>query len=76
MCDVYLSGWSALLLSRGGKLALLSAILDSVPTYFMLCFSLPIQVLEAIDKRRRTFFWSNEICSGAKCLMVGQGLYS
>lgn len=70
-CDTYLSGWCALLLSRGGKLVLLSAVLNSLPTYFMLCFSLPIQVLEAIDKRRRTFFWSNdETCSGAKCLVA------
>lgn len=41
-CDTYLAGWCALLLSRGGKLVLLSAILGSLPTYFMLCFSLPV----------------------------------
>ena len=36
----------------------------------MLCFSLPIKVIEAIDKHRRTFFWSNDdTCSGAKCLV-------
>lgn len=70
-CDIYLAGWCALLLSRGGKLVLLSAVLDSLPTYFMLCFSLPFQVIEAIDKRRRSFFWSNdETCSGAKCLVA------
>ena len=57
-CDTYLAGWCALLLSRGGKLVLLSAILGSLPTYFMLCFSFPVQVIEAIDKRPRTFFWS------------------
>lgn len=70
-CDMYLAGWCALLLSRGGKLVLLSTVLDNLPTYFMLCFSLPIQVLEAIDKRRRNFFWSkDDTCSGAKCLVA------
>lgn len=70
-CDIYLAGWCVLLLSHGGKLVLLSAVLDSLPTYFMLCFALPVQVIEPIDKRRRTFFWSNDdTCSGAKCLVA------
>lgn len=70
-CDIYLAGWCALLLSRGGRLVLLSAVLDSLPTYFMMCFSLPMSVLEEIDKRRRIFFWSNDDSfSGAKCLVA------
>lgn len=59
------------MLSHGGRLVLLSAVLDNVPTYFMLCFSLPKSVLEEIDKHRRIFFWSNDDSfSGAKCLVV------
>ena len=47
---------SSAVLSRGRKLlVLLSAVLDSLCMYFMLCFSLPIQVVEAISKRRHTF---------------------
>ena len=70
-CDVYLAGWCALLLSCGGCLILLSAVLDSLPTYFMMCFSLPGSVLEEINKRRRIFFWSNgDSFSGAKCLVA------
>ena len=50
---------------------MLSAVLDSLPTYFMMCFSLPVSVLEEIDKRRRIFFWSNgDTFSGAKCLVA------
>ena len=70
-CDMYLAGWCTLLLSHGGRLILLSAVLDSLPTYFMMCFSLPVSVLEEIDKRRCIFFWSNgDTFSGAKCLVV------
>ena len=70
-CGISLAGWRALLLSRGGRLILLRAVLDSLHTYFMMYFSLPISVLEEIDKCRRIFFWSNDdTFYGAKCLVA------
>jgi hypothetical protein len=37
----------------------------------MSAFKLPPKVIEAIDKRRRAFFWTgDDTCSGAKCLVA------
>jgi hypothetical protein len=70
-CDRYLAGWCATLLSKGGRLVLLSAVLDSLPTYFMSSFLIPMSVLKAIDARRRAFFWAaEETCTGAQCLVA------
>lgn len=50
---------------------LISAVLDSFRTYFMACFFLPVGVVEAIDKQRRTFFLSDDVsCSGVQCLVA------
>lgn len=35
-CDIYLAGWCTLLLSRDGRINLLSIVLGGLPTYFML----------------------------------------
>jgi hypothetical protein len=58
--DIYIAGWRASLLSKGGRLVLLSAVLDNQPTYFMSSIMLPMLILQLIDKRRRTFFWSDD----------------
>jgi hypothetical protein len=70
-CDRYLAGWRATLLSKGGRLVLLSAVLDALPTYFMSSFLIPISVITTIDARRRAFFWAaEETCTGAQCLVA------
>lgn len=51
MFDRYLSGWTALPLTKGGRLVLLSAVLDSLPTYFMGSFLLPKLLIERLDKK-------------------------
>jgi hypothetical protein len=64
--DMYLAGWCAALLSKGGRLVLLSVVLDSLPTNFMSSVPLPMLVIQLIDKRRCTFLWSDdEHCYGA-----------
>jgi hypothetical protein len=69
--DYYLAGWKVALLSRGGSLALLAAVLDSLPTYFISSLLLPIPILQKIDKERRSFFWAgDDHCSGAQCLVA------
>lgn len=70
-CDRYLAGWCANLLSKGGRLVLLSAVLDALPTYFMSSFLIPASVLKTIDARRRAFFWTaEETCTGSQCLIA------
>jgi hypothetical protein len=57
--------------SKGGRLALLAAALDSLPTYFMASLLLPILILQKIDRKRKSFFWAGEDhCSGAQCLVA------
>ena len=69
--DRYLSGWRALLLSSGGRLVLCNAVLNNLATYFMCSYFLPPGVIEQIDRRRRSFFWTGkDTCSGARCLIA------
>ena len=67
----FLFGWVARLLSRGARLTLLTAVLDSLTVYFMSVFHLPKSIIAKLDAIRRAFFWSNEpTCTGASCLVV------
>jgi hypothetical protein len=68
--DKFLSGWRALLLSAGGRLVLLNAVLDALPTFAMGALELPPGVLAALDRLRRAFLWAaTDKVSGAKCLV-------
>jgi hypothetical protein len=69
--DKYLSGWRALLLSFGGRLVLLNAVLDALPAYAMAALDLPPSVLAAFDRARRAILWAaTDKVSGAQCLVV------
>jgi hypothetical protein len=69
--DRYLSGWRALLLSPGGRLVLINAVLDALPTYAMGAMELPAGLLAALDKLQRAFLWDIvDRVSGAKCLVA------
>lgn len=68
--DRYLSGWRALLLSPGGRLVLINAVLDALPTFAMGALELPPGVLAALDRLRRAFLWAaSDRVSGAQCLV-------
>lgn len=69
--DRYLAGWKARLLSTGGRLTLVNAVLSSLPIYYMSSMLLPKTVIEAMDGRRRSFLWTGEgKCHGSKCLIA------
>ena len=69
--DRYLSGWKARLLSTGGRLTLVNAVLGSLPVYYMSSLLLPKTVIEAIDARRRAFLWTGEEkAHGSRCLLA------
>ncbi|KAK1602360.1 hypothetical protein QYE76_016401 [Lolium multiflorum] len=69
--DKYLSGWRALLLSSRGRIVLLNAVLDALPSFAMGALELPPGVLAALDKLRRAFLWSgSDKVSGAQCLVA------
>ncbi|MFS7926579.1 putative RNA-directed DNA polymerase [Helianthus anomalus] len=52
-----LSLWKAKTLSYGGRITLIKSVLNSLPTYYLLLYKAPIQVLDSLDKIRRVFFW-------------------
>lgn len=54
----YLPGWRPQLLSFGGRLVFLNAVLDALPTYAMAAMELPPSVLRALDALRRSFLWA------------------
>jgi hypothetical protein len=51
--DKCLSGWCSPLLTDGGRIILLNAVLDALPTYAMGAMGLPPTLLRAIDALRR-----------------------
>ena len=70
-CRKFLTGWRAKILSKGDRLILLSAVLDSLLVYFMSVFTIPKSVLKTLDSIRRDFFWAaEETCTGAQCLVA------
>ncbi|XP_040257991.1 uncharacterized protein [Aegilops tauschii subsp. strangulata] len=69
--DRYLVGWRARLLSPAGRLVLINAVLDSIPTYAMAAMRLPPAVLAKLDGLRRAFLWNvADRGSGAECLVA------
>ena len=52
-----LTGWRAHLLSPGGRLVLLKAVLAAIPIYFMSIFSMPVGVRKRLERSMRDFFW-------------------
>jgi hypothetical protein len=69
--DRYLSGWRAILLSPGGRVVLINAILDALPTYAMAALLLPPTIVKALDALRYSFLWdASEQVSGAWCLVA------
>jgi hypothetical protein len=64
--DRYLSVWKAKMLSSGGRLILVNAVLDGLAIYYMSSHLLPKTVVNALDARRRAFLWTGEDkCSGS-----------
>lgn len=51
----YLARWHARLLSPMGRLVLLNAMLDALPTYAMAALKLPPAVIQALDKLWHAF---------------------
>jgi hypothetical protein len=69
--DRYLAGWKARLLSTGGRLVLVNAVLSSLAVYHMSSILLPKMTIELLDARRRAFLRTGEEkCHGSKCLIA------
>ncbi|GJZ25898.1 RNA-directed DNA polymerase, eukaryota, reverse transcriptase zinc-binding domain protein [Tanacetum coccineum] len=52
-----LSSWKANMLSIGGRLTLIKAVLGSLGIYYLSIFKAPELILKALERYRATFFW-------------------
>ena len=53
-----LAGSKGRLLSLGGRVTMINAVLSTIPTYFLSFFLFPIWVKRKIDSLRRKFLWN------------------
>ncbi|KAK1286517.1 hypothetical protein QJS10_CPB20g01045 [Acorus calamus] len=53
-----LDGWKGRLLSSGGRLTLLQAVVSSMPIFFLSTFRMPVGVEQRLESIRRRFLWS------------------
>jgi len=66
-----LAGWKGNLLSRAGRLTLVSSVLSSMPTYHLSVFPLAAWARKRIDRIRRSFLWKGKAESnGGHCLVA------
>lgn len=69
--DTCLSWWRAQLLSFGGRLLLINALLDALPTYAMAAMELSPTIIMALDGLHLSFLWREvDHLSGAQCLIA------
>lgn len=69
--DKFLSSWQPLLLNNMGRVVLINSVLDSQLVYIISATQVPPEVINQIDKRRRSFLWAgNKEFSAAKCLVA------
>jgi len=64
-----LSGFSRFL-SYHGRLTLVNSVLSALPTYFMCTLSIPLQVIEQIDRFRKHCIWSKGDINGKGTYLV------
>ena len=55
--ETRLGGWRARLLSRGGRLILLKAVLAAIAIYYMSIFTMPAGIRRCLEKIIQSFLW-------------------
>ena len=65
-----MQGWKEKLLSQAGKEIMIKAVVQSIPTYSISLFRLPIGLLKDIEAMIRKFWWG---CSETLGKFIGFG---
>ncbi|XP_021751095.1 uncharacterized protein LOC110716771 [Chenopodium quinoa] len=55
-----LKGWKENYLSQAGREILIKSVAQAIPTYAMQCFSIPVSILNVVEKMCRSFFWGQK----------------
>ena len=63
-------GWKEKLLSRAGKEVLMKSVLQSIPSYVMSVFMLPITLCNRINSIMRSFWWSGDGRNGGNGSLI------
>ena len=53
-----LQGWKGMMLSKAGKEVLIKAVAQSIPTYTMGVFQLPVKLYDKLNALFAKFWWS------------------
>ena len=58
-----LAGWKWLYLLKGGRLTLLKSTLSSLPTYYLLLFTISQHIADRLERIQKNFLWrsSNDV---------------
>ncbi|KAF5760166.1 putative RNA-directed DNA polymerase [Helianthus annuus] len=54
-----LSLWKAKTISLGGRITLVSSVLNALPTYYFSLYKAPLGVIKKLEKLRRDFLWGS-----------------
>jgi hypothetical protein len=65
----HLAAWKGRWINAGGRKALVSSVLSSLPIFAMTALKIPPRFLKEFDKIRRNFIWDIEenATAGRKC---------
>ncbi|KAL0375714.1 UNVERIFIED_CONTAM: putative mitochondrial protein [Sesamum calycinum] len=55
-----IQGWNSKLLNQAGKEVLIKAVLQSIPSYAMSCFKLPLTFVRQLESMMADFWWNNK----------------
>ncbi|KAK1436726.1 hypothetical protein QVD17_02508 [Tagetes erecta] len=56
--DRRLALWKSTSLSIGGRLTLLKAVMETIPTYYFSIYKAPVKILDILEAKRRRFLWN------------------
>ncbi|KAL0314933.1 UNVERIFIED_CONTAM: putative mitochondrial protein [Sesamum angustifolium] len=55
-----IQGWNSKLLNQAGKEVLIKAVLQSIPSYAMSCFKLPLTFVRQLESMMADFWWNDK----------------
>ncbi|XP_021776069.1 uncharacterized protein LOC110739896 [Chenopodium quinoa] len=70
-----LKGWKENYLSQAGREILIKFVAQAIPLYAMQCFSIPMSILNEVEKVCRNFFWGKKGEDRKTCWVAWNKMY-